>query len=67
MKDLIKALQIFLKYANEDYPTLCEHDCLWVVVKPDEVSKEDVEELDKLGFFVDNGDDCFKSYKYGSC
>ena len=30
MEDLIKALQILLKYGNPSYPTHCEHDELRV-------------------------------------
>lgn len=30
MEDLIKALLIFLKYGNKQYPTSCEHDILYV-------------------------------------
>jgi len=67
MEDLIKALQIFLKYGNPDYPTHCEHDCLWVCgISASEVSTEDIATLSDLGFFVDDGDDCFKSFRYGS-
>lgn len=67
MENLIKALQIFLKYGNPDYPTHCEHDELWICgIEPEDVSDEDKEKLDKLGFFVDEFDDCFKSYRYGS-
>ena len=66
MGDLIKALQILLKYGNPDYPTCCEHDVLYVNIEADNVSEEDIEELDKLGFFV-NDDNMFSSYKYGSC
>jgi hypothetical protein len=67
MEDLIKALQILLKYGNPDNPTHCEHDCLWIVgISPDDVSQEDKDALDKLGFFVDKSDDAFKSYRYGS-
>lgn len=67
MEDLIKALQIFLKYANEQWPTHCEHDCLYIIgVSPDQVSDEDKEELDRLGFFIDEDDDCFKSFRFGS-
>lgn len=68
MKELIKALQIFSKYVegyNEDYPTHCEHDELQVIVNPEKVSEDDIEELDKLGFFPLG--DYFVSYKYGSC
>jgi hypothetical protein len=67
MKDLIKALQIFLKYGNPNYPTHCEHDVLAIMeIAPGDVSKEDKAELDTLGFFVDESEDCFISYKFGS-
>ena len=66
MEDLIKALQIFLKYGNKNYPTFCEHDILYVDVDPSVVSDEDKKVLDKLGFFVDDENDCFASFKYGS-
>lgn len=65
MEDLIKALQIFLKYKNEKWPTFCEHDCLYVDVDPEMVSSEDKEELKKLGF--ECNDESFYSFKYGSC
>jgi hypothetical protein len=67
MKDLIAALQIFAKYAPDEYaPTHCEHDVLYVTcVKYDDVSDEDKAALDKLGFHESeyNG---FQSYRYGS-
>lgn len=68
MEDLIKALQIFLKYGNPDYPTHCEHDVMYICgIEPDQVSDEDKAELDRLGFFVaDEPDDGFMSFKYGS-
>jgi hypothetical protein len=34
VENLIKALQIFLKYGNPDNPTHCEHDVLTVVIDP---------------------------------
>ncbi len=69
MEDLIKAMQIFLKYVEkgsyqEKYPTVCAHDEL-CVCWPQLVSEKDVGELDKLGFFVSNG--VFKSFRFGSC
>lgn len=67
MEKLIEALQIFLKYGNPDYPTHCEHDELTVNISPSLVSEEDRNKLDELGFFEDEEDDDFKSYKYGSC
>jgi hypothetical protein len=65
MKDLIEALTIFLKYKDEERPTHCEHDVLYIMgVEEDEVSEEDKKRLDELGFHF--GDDCWESYKYGS-
>jgi hypothetical protein len=67
MENLIKALQIFLKYGNPRNPTHCEHDVLYICgINPVDVSEADKLELDTLGFFIDNQDECFKSYQYGS-
>jgi len=69
MEDLIKALQIFLKYGNPAYPTHCEHDVMTICgINPDDVSDEDITELDKLGFSVndDYGFKTFQSFKFGS-
>ena len=56
MSDLIKALQILLKYGNPDYPTHCEHDVLTICgIDPSSVSEADLVELDELGFFVGGG------------
>jgi hypothetical protein len=69
MEDLIKALQILLKYGNPTYPTHCEHDMLTICgIEPSDVSDEDKKALDNLGFFVGNeyGDDAFHSHKFGS-
>lgn len=68
MSDLIKALQIFLKYGDPFAPTNCDHDVLTVDVNPELVSDEDKELLDELDFFVGEEDDtCFMSYRFGSC
>lgn len=64
MEDLIKALQIFLKYGNPDYPTSCNHDELWVDIDPKKVSEEDLEMLKSLGFFPDESR--FYSFRFGS-
>jgi hypothetical protein len=67
MKDLIEALQIFLKYKNLKYPIQCMHDELLIAdILIDEVSEEDIEKLDTLGFFWSE-EGCFKSFKFGSC
>ena len=67
MKDLIEALQIFLKYRDEKFPTHCEHDELWVVgFTKDEVSSEDAARLDVLGFVWSENDCSWVSFRYGS-
>lgn len=67
MKELIEALQIFLKYGNPKYPTHCEHDILMICdINPDKVSQEDKDHLELLGFFVNEDEECFYSYRYGS-
>ena len=67
MEDLIKALQIFLKYKNERWPTHCEHDVLTIMgIAPDDVSAEDKTELERLGFIVNEEEDCFQSFRFGS-
>jgi hypothetical protein len=65
MDDLIKALTIFRKYGNPNYPTHCEHDALFVLIDADLVSESDKKELDDLGFVV-NSNGQFTSYRFGS-
>lgn len=70
MEDLIKALQIFSQYANNDKnPTHCEHDTLYICsgITKQMVSEHDIKQLDELGFFYDDEFDCFMSFRYGSC
>ena len=65
MSNLITALQILLRYGNPPYPTHCEHDKLTICgIDPQEVTYQDKQELEKLGF--DYNDECFYSYRYGS-
>ena len=69
MENLIKALQIFLKYGNPEYPTHCEHDVLMICgYEWDHISEIDKKELETLGFF-DSGDPekGIISYRFGSC
>ena len=71
MEDLIKALQIFLKYGNPQWPTHCDHDILMISpdINPANVSEIDKDELKILGFFISNegGEESFVSYRFGSC
>lgn len=67
MEDLIKALQIFLKYGNPKWPTNCSHDQLAIMeISKEQVSDEDVEALEKLDFFWSEEDECFISFRFGS-
>ena len=66
MKKLIEALQIFAKYQDNEWPTHCEHDILYVVgITDEEVSEEDKTRLDELGFSYCDEDGWISS-KYGS-
>jgi len=62
MEDLIKALQILLKYKDVDNPPNCIHDELIIMeIHQDEVSKEDIKRLDELGFYWDEEEEYFYS------
>lgn len=69
MKDLIEALNIFLKHAeeeNEHSPTHCEHDVFMVVGITKDLPEDDVNRLKELGFSWSSEYDCWASYRYGS-
>lgn len=67
MTDLIKALTIFAKYKNSEWPTHCEHDVLYIMdITFDEVSPDDRDELVRLGFDWDKTEDVWYSFKFGS-
>lgn len=69
MNDLIAALRIFEKYANDKTrrrPTHCEHDVLYVLVSPHEVSEADKKSLETLSFDADSERCCFYSFRFGS-
>lgn len=66
MRELIEALQIFAKYDPPLWPTHCEHDVLYVLVDPGQVSDEDKKRLDELGFIPCRGDIAgFMSFRFG--
>lgn len=70
MKDLIEALTILAKYMDpeERWPTYCGHDVLHVChIEPEDVSEEDTKRLDELGFFPDEDEGGFMSFRFGSC
>ena len=67
MGDLIKALQIFLKYRDPYAPTHCEHDVMYICnIDTAAVTEEDRKALDELGFFYAEEDECFQSFRFGS-
>jgi len=67
MKELIEALQIFLKYGNSPYPTNCSHDVLAIMdITKEQISETDISRLNELGFFWSDKDHCFFSFKFGS-
>ena len=79
MKKLIETLQILLKYGDPAYPTVCEHDVMYIVgIEPELISAEDKNKLLDLGFHVaiegetedgsdePNEESKIYSYKYGS-
>ena len=67
MEDLIKALQIMLKHGDVAYPTHCEHDTLRIFPNDMDFTEEEFTELEELGFHVDEEQEGFYSFKYGSC
>lgn len=73
MNDLIQALMILQKYLPEKgysqlFPTWCEHDLFGVFhIEEGDVSKEDAEELSKLGFQWVDEHESWCSFRFGSC
>ena len=66
MDDLIEALQILRKYKNPEFPTHCEHDILYIHIKPKKVTDEDIQALADLSVHPSYELKCFISYKFGS-
>ena len=66
MKDLLEAIAIFAKYTDAKHPTCCEHDILYVLVDPADVTAEDRTRLQALGFEAHEADRNFQSYRFGS-
>lgn len=62
ISDLIKALQILLKYAYSDWSIYCndERDEIFIRgIRPDDISDQDFELLLKLEFFASEDGECF--------
>jgi hypothetical protein len=70
MEDLIEALTIFLKYANNSRnPVCCIHDQFIICcdITLDKVSESDITRLQALGFFWSEYHESFTSFRFGSC
>lgn len=66
--EMAKACQIFSKYSDSSFPFHCQRDKLIVCgVEPDEVTEEDKERLEELGFKVQERPSAFYSFRFGSC
>lgn len=67
MKDLIEALQIFAKYVNPYAPTNCVHDELCIMeVHKNQLNEQEQNRVEELGFFWDEYDEAYKSFRFGS-
>ena len=66
MNDLLEAFTLFAKYTSDRHPTCCEHDVLYVLVDPADVTAEDRVRLEALGFDAHEGDQNFQSTRFGS-
>jgi len=66
MNDLIEALTILAKYVSHVNPTCCEHDVLYVLVNPAQVTAADRDRLSVLGFLADASEHHFYSHRFGS-
>lgn len=68
MRNLIAALEIFVKYQDRPWPTMCGHDVLYITgITKDEVSPEDQARLQELGFlWFESDGGVWGSYRYGS-
>lgn len=69
MDDLIEALTLFESKFNTSHPTHCEHDELIICgeYSLEMFSDKEIARLDELGFFWSEADECFKSFRFGSC
>lgn len=67
MNDLIEALQIMMKHGDVKRPLQCEHDELYVFPNSMDFTDQEISRLEDLGFYTDDENEGFYSFKYGSC
>jgi len=61
---LAEAFGIFARYTPVQFPVVCDHEVMYVLVDPDEVSVDDLYRLDELGFEI-HDDRSFESMRFG--
>lgn len=65
MKNLVKALQILLKYGDNKNPFIFEYGIIKIVgYYPKNMSEQDISDLEKLGFIWENERECFSCYEH---
>lgn len=65
--DLIEAIKLLAKGRVDDVsPFNCIHDQLSVMSDPDKFTNAELAQLDTWGFHVDDNDNTFYSFRYGS-
>lgn len=65
MEKLTKSLQIFLKYGDIENPFVFEYGIIKVLgYYPKNMCKQDVLDLEKLGFIWEGSRQCFSCFEY---
>ena len=65
--DLLEGLTLLATHQSNDIsPLHCEHDQLTVNADPSAFTAEELAHLEKLGFNVDDDDEAFYSFRFGS-
>lgn len=65
--ELIQALRLLAKGSvNDINPLHCEHDELFVLGDPKSFTETDIAQLKEWGFDLDDANECFFSFRYGS-
>jgi len=64
MQRMIDGLSILIKYCDDGEATIsAEHEVIYCGPDTNEnISKEDAEKLEELGFHFDESDDCFYAF-----
>lgn len=66
LANLIEALKLALAYENLERPFHCEHDVLYLMLDPADVSEPDLRRFESYGFSKSDDGPYFESFNYGS-